>query len=41
VQGCERLGARVSYAPADEFGKQIAKEDGELARLMTIIGLKK
>jgi tripartite-type tricarboxylate transporter receptor subunit TctC len=41
AQGCERLGARTAFAPADEFGKLIAKEDAELARLMTIIGLKK
>jgi tripartite-type tricarboxylate transporter receptor subunit TctC len=40
-QGCERLGARPAFAGADEFGKLITKEDGELARLMTIIGLKK
>jgi tripartite-type tricarboxylate transporter receptor subunit TctC len=40
-QGCERLGARPAFAGADDFGKLIAKEDGELARLMTIIGLKK
>jgi tripartite-type tricarboxylate transporter receptor subunit TctC len=41
AQGCERLGARVAFAPAEDFGKLIAKEDAELARLMTIIGLKK
>jgi tripartite-type tricarboxylate transporter receptor subunit TctC len=41
AQGCERLGARVSFATAEDFGKLIAKEDAELARLMTIIGLKK
>jgi tripartite-type tricarboxylate transporter receptor subunit TctC len=41
VAGCERLGARVAYLPADAFGRLIAKEDAELARLMTIIGLKK
>jgi tripartite-type tricarboxylate transporter receptor subunit TctC len=41
VQGCERLGARVAFSPADDFGRLIAKEDAELARLMTIIGLKK
>jgi tripartite-type tricarboxylate transporter receptor subunit TctC len=41
VAGCERLGARVSFLPADAFGRQIAKEDAELARLMGIIGLKK
>ena len=41
AQGCERLGARVAFAPAEDFGKLVAKEDAELARLMTIIGLKK
>ena len=41
VQGCERLGARPAFAPADQFGKLIAKEDGQLASLMKIIGLKK
>jgi tripartite-type tricarboxylate transporter receptor subunit TctC len=41
VQGCERLGARPAFASAEAFGKLIAKEDTELARLMTIIGLKK
>jgi tripartite-type tricarboxylate transporter receptor subunit TctC len=41
IQGCERLGARTAFATADDFGKLIAKEDLELARLMTIIGLKK
>jgi tripartite-type tricarboxylate transporter receptor subunit TctC len=41
AQGCERLGARVAFAPADAFGRLIAKEDTELASLMTIIGLKK
>ena len=41
VQGCERLGARPAFAPAEQFGKLIAKEDGDLAHLMAIIGLKK
>jgi tripartite-type tricarboxylate transporter receptor subunit TctC len=38
---CERLGARPTYLPAAEFGRLIAKEDAELARIMEIIGLKK
>jgi len=41
VQGCERLGARPAFVPAEQFGKLIAKEDGDLAHLMAIIGLKK
>jgi tripartite-type tricarboxylate transporter receptor subunit TctC len=41
VAGCERLGARVAFLPADQFGRLIAKEDAELAGLMAIIGLKK
>jgi tripartite-type tricarboxylate transporter receptor subunit TctC len=40
-QGCERLGARTAFAGTEDFGKLITKEDAELARLMTIIGLKK
>src|SRR5262245_44641455 len=41
VDGCERLGARPAFLGSNEFGKLIAKEDTELAQLMTIIGLKK
>ena len=40
-QGCERLGARPAFMPADQFGRLIAKEDADLAKLMTMIGLKK
>jgi tripartite-type tricarboxylate transporter receptor subunit TctC len=40
-QGCELLGARVAFKPADEFGRVIAHEDAELAKLMEVIGLKK
>jgi tripartite-type tricarboxylate transporter receptor subunit TctC len=39
--GCERLGARPSFAPAAEFGDIIAKEDTKLAALMETIGLNK
>jgi tripartite-type tricarboxylate transporter receptor subunit TctC len=39
--GCERLGARPSYAPALAFGEVIAKEDAKLAELMEAIGLNK
>jgi tripartite-type tricarboxylate transporter receptor subunit TctC len=41
VQGCERLGARPAFMAAEGFGKLIAKEDADLARIMEIIGLKK
>jgi tripartite-type tricarboxylate transporter receptor subunit TctC len=39
--GCERIGARPSYAPALAFGEVIAKEDAKLAELMEAIGLNK
>src|SRR6266481_4569455 len=41
VQACEKLGVRPAFMPAEEFGKLIAKEDAELARIMQLIGLKK
>jgi tripartite-type tricarboxylate transporter receptor subunit TctC len=41
VAGCEQLGARVAFMPAAHFGRLIAREDAELAKLMTLIGLKK
>jgi putative tricarboxylic transport membrane protein len=41
VQGCERLGARPAFLPANQFGALIAKEDAYLAKLMGMIGLKK
>jgi tripartite-type tricarboxylate transporter receptor subunit TctC len=40
-EACVRLGARPAFLPADAVGRQIAKEDVELAQLMEIIGLKK
>ena len=40
-EGCERLGARPSYAPALTFGDIIAKEDEKLGELMEAIGLNK
>ena len=40
-EGCERLGARPAFLSTDEFGRLIAKEDAELAKLMAVIGLKK
>jgi len=41
IDGCKRIGARPLFAPADEFGRLIADEDVELARLMILVGLKK
>jgi tripartite-type tricarboxylate transporter receptor subunit TctC len=41
AQSCERLGVRPAFMPAADFGRLIATEDAELARLMQIIGLKK
>ncbi len=41
AQASERLGVRPAFMPAEEFGRLIAKEDAELARIMQIIGLKK
>ncbi|HEY6240123.1 MAG TPA: tripartite tricarboxylate transporter substrate binding protein [Burkholderiales bacterium] len=41
AQGCERLGVRPAFMPAEEFGNLIAREDAELARIMQLIGLKK
>ena len=41
AQASERLGVRPAFMPAEEFGRLIAKEDAELARLMQLIGLKK
>jgi tripartite-type tricarboxylate transporter receptor subunit TctC len=41
VQASERLGVRPAFMGAEDFGKLIAAEDAELARLMAAIGLKK
>jgi tripartite-type tricarboxylate transporter receptor subunit TctC len=41
AQASERLGVRPAFMPAEEFGRLIAKEDTELARIMQLIGLKK
>jgi len=41
AQASERLGVRPAYLPADAFGRRIAREDAELAKLMEIVGLKK
>jgi tripartite-type tricarboxylate transporter receptor subunit TctC len=41
ARAAEKLGVRPAYMPAAEFGELIAKEDAQLAQLMTLIGLKK
>ena len=41
AQTCLRLGARPAFLPAGPFGGMIAAQDGELAQLMEVIGLKK
>lgn len=41
AEGCARVGARPAFMDAEGFGKLIASEDAELAKLMDVIGLKK
>jgi tripartite-type tricarboxylate transporter receptor subunit TctC len=41
TEACLRLGARTAFLGADQFGALIAKQDPELAELMSVIGLKK
>jgi tripartite-type tricarboxylate transporter receptor subunit TctC len=41
TEACTRLGARPAFLPAAAFGTLIARQDGELAQLMEVIGLKK
>lgn len=41
ARASERLGVTPAFMPAEEFGQLIAREDGELARIMQLIGLKK
>jgi tripartite-type tricarboxylate transporter receptor subunit TctC len=41
AEGCARVGARPAFMDAEGFGKLIAAEDAELARLMDVIGLRK
>src|SRR5258706_7906021 len=41
VKGAENLGVRPAFMPAAQFGELIAKEDGAIARLMQVVGLKK
>jgi len=39
--GSEKLYVKPAFLPAADFGKLIAQEDAELAKLMQLIGLKK
>ena len=41
VKASEKFAVRPAFLPADEFGRLIAREDAELARMMQLIGLKK
>jgi tripartite-type tricarboxylate transporter receptor subunit TctC len=41
ARASERLGVSPAFMPAEEFWQLIAREDGELARIMQLIGLKK
>jgi len=41
TQAAERLLVTPAFLPAAEFGKVIAREDGEIARTMQALGLKK
>jgi tripartite-type tricarboxylate transporter receptor subunit TctC len=41
ARSAEKLGVRPAFMPAAAFGEVIAREDAELARLMSLIGLKK
>src|SRR5512134_1378743 len=38
ARSAEKLGVRPAYMPAGEFGELIAKEDAQLAQLMSLIG---
>jgi tripartite-type tricarboxylate transporter receptor subunit TctC len=41
TSGSEKLYVKPAFLNAAEFGKLIAQEDAELAKLMQVIGLKK
>jgi tripartite-type tricarboxylate transporter receptor subunit TctC len=41
ARSAEKLGVRPAFMPAAGFGEVIAKEDAQLAQLMSLIGLKK
>jgi len=41
TSACEKFLVKPAFAPADEFASIIANEDAELAKLMSVIGMKK
>jgi len=41
ARSAEKLGVRPAFMPAAQFGEVIAREDVQLAQLMSLIGLKK
>ena len=41
ISASEKLYVKPAFLPASEFGALIVKEDAELAKLMTLIGIKK
>jgi tripartite-type tricarboxylate transporter receptor subunit TctC len=41
VEGSDKLGARPAFLSAADFGKVVAKEDADIAKLMTALGMKK
>jgi len=41
ISGSEKLFVKPAFLPAAEFGALIAQEDATLAKLMTVIGIKK
>jgi tripartite-type tricarboxylate transporter receptor subunit TctC len=41
IQGSERLSVHPAFLPAAEFGAMIAREDVEIERIMSAVGLKK
>jgi tripartite-type tricarboxylate transporter receptor subunit TctC len=41
TEGSEKLGARPAFLSAADFGKVVAKEDADIAKLMTALGMKK
>ena len=40
IRGSENLAVRPAFAPSAQFGELIAKEDGEMAKMMRVIGVK-
>jgi tripartite-type tricarboxylate transporter receptor subunit TctC len=41
AEGSEKLGARPAFLSASDFGKVVAKEDTDIAKLMAILDMKK